>query len=650
MTSLPSSQVPTLDASLRALLEAQPEATFDRLLAKRGVELDPHKQLAAAEQAARQLALLPRRLVEALAPASQQALDALVPAPGHQPRAVLGGGALPLVELGLVFAHPELPGELVLPGAYRLQLARSRAEHHQSARALLARVDDETRDDLVLTHHRRRLTVAWPLALERVLLRLESEHEIESLLTMIDRTGLLVLAAIEARGSDVSVDAYLELCREPGRWTGSRVPRRGLAHQLITLGLVLPGNEGRVVMPHEVACVVGRERREALERSRRAAVETTESREDEPARALLGAPPGPRALAAWLDALGDEGALDPRPPGRARIARAARRASLSFDAVLLLVTLTRAAPTRSHTLASLGYALFDAWRNGTAWDELREDPRAAPSADEPDTPVHLLRACILDALEALPRGRFASRDDVRRAVASDLRFDGVKSSFDRDRARRNLGWVGTLDEGVERILDVSLPALGAVDVGHDGSIRLAAWTTRTFERATTTSTPTWHEDDRVRLDGAQPLAPLVVLASLAPCVDAVADGSTLVCTLLPEAVPIDARTRFLDIVATLGCPNREALASRVPAPRAEGSLLAASFALTLPSAALARELETDAELAAWVLPVPADAPLVLFREDVPRARLAQRLERVGIVVRSPTLPPPPGRRVSRRPR
>ncbi len=244
--------------SLRELLRAQPDAAFERLLAKRRVEIDPNKQLDAHEQAARALAPLPRRLIDSLGSTAREALELLVARPGWLPRGELGGGALALVEAGLVFSHPTEPDALVLPGAYRLQLASPRSESRHAARALLASLDEDTRDDVIATFHGRRSSVAWPLTLEPVLLTLESPARIESLLLGVDRDALLALSAIEARGGELAVDAYLDLCREPARWNGSRIPRRGAAFLLVANALVMPVSEARIVMPAEVAEVVGR--------------------------------------------------------------------------------------------------------------------------------------------------------------------------------------------------------------------------------------------------------------------------------------------------------------------------------------------------------------------------------------------------------
>jgi hypothetical protein len=634
--------------SLRELLAAQPPAAFERLLARRHVELDPRKQLDAHEQAARALASIPRRVVDALGALAADALTLLVPAPGFRPRADLGGGALALVEAGLVFGHPTEPDALVLPAPYRLQLASPRAESRHAARALLAALDDETRDDVIATHHRRRTHVAWPLALEPVLLQLETPALLEQHLGGLDRDGLLALSAIEARGGEVGLDAYLDLCREPARWMGSRVPRRGLAFLLVANALVLPSGDGRLVMPAEVAALVGRERRRVLSARRAEAIERTEAREDEPQRATLASPPGPRAVAAWLDAGG-------APRSRSAVARAARRSGTSFDETLLLATLADATPMRNETLASYGRALLATWRAGHAWDELLAAPR--PEGDDPlETPTVILRACVIDALASLPRGRFAERDAVRAAVASDLRFDGVRSAFERGRARHAAAWVPTLEEGVDRMLLTSLPALGLVDVGKEGSLRLSTLgaelaasalaapgeeapgeeapgeeTQRTSPQAVPRgeSATTWHTEDRARLASSQRL---LHLAPLAGCADAVADGDGLALTLDPDRVPLDGRERVLAAIERLGCPDVAAFAARCPRPRGSARAHRSALVVALDDAALAAELRGAATLARWLVAPHPEGPVLVFSEDAPRTALVRALERLGVSV------------------
>ncbi len=346
-----------------------------------------------------------------------------------------------------------------------------------------------------------------------------------------------------------------------------------------------------------------------------------------------------------------------RAPGRAAISRASRRSGRSFEQTLLLASLADATPMRTATLASYGPAVLETWRAGRAWDELLETPRV--SEDEPlETPTVVLHACTLDALATLPRGRFADRASVRAAISSDLRFDGVRTAFERARARRTEGWVGTLDEGIERILDVSLPALGLVDVGQEGSLRLASWAARALASAGELhdgdAAPDeqpgvvekhgvlgWESSDRLRLGPSQRLA---VLAPLAGCADAVADGESLVLVLDPDRVPLEGRDRILATLTRLGCPDVEGFAARCPRPRGAGKAQRASLVVTLEDLELARELREAPSLTRWLLSPHPDGPLLAFVEAAPRGIVVRALERLGVRVEELRADAAPGRR------
>jgi hypothetical protein len=630
--------------SLRGLLLAQPEATLTRLLGRRRAELDPHKRLDAHEQAARALATVPRSSVEALSATAREALEALVPAPGWRPRRELGGGSLALVEAGLALSLPL--GELdvlALPAAYRLQLAAPRAESRHAARALLATLDTETREDIALTLRGRRSSLAWPLAIEDALLRLETPAELDRLLGEQDRAALLALSAIEARGGEVSLDEYLDLCREPARWSGARIPRRGAAFQLVSHALVLPSGEGRLVMPEEVAARVGRDRRATLEQKRAAAIDQTARREDEPQRASHATPRGPRALAAWLEATSLEGAA--RSAGRGAISRAARHGAASFDQTLLLVTLAQATPLRGHTLASYGRALFSTWRSGHAWDELLETPRVLDAQLE--TPTVVLRKCALDALASLPAGRFASREQVRAAIESDLRFDGVRSAFERGRQRRGAAWVTELAVAIDRLLDVSLPALGLVDVAPDGSMRASMRALMgeggIDEGGAEPPTAPAFTADRIRF---APTTPIELLGALAGTVDAVADDAALVVRLEPTRVPLDVRDRWLAALDRAGHPDVPSLASQCVQPRGRARAQRASLLVTLPTRELADEVRAAPSIQRHLVDPQPDGPFLLFDEDASRAAIVRALGRLGVTVElAPRAEPAPrGRR------
>ncbi len=626
ITSRSAAGVRVHPLSLRGLLAAQPEATLARLLARRGVEIDPAKQLDRHEQAARALAPIPRAQVEGLGSAAREALEALVARPGWRARRDLGGGALALVEPGLALSPGDPMRELdalVVPAAYRLQLATPRAESRHAARGLLAALDPETRDDVILTLHGRRTSILWPLALEGALLRLESPAELDRLIAEQDHIGLLALSAIEARGGEVGLDEYLDLCRETARWSGARIPRRGAAFLLVANALVLPSGDGRLVMPEEVAARVGRERRATLEVRRAAAIDHATRREDEPQRATLTSTRAPRALAAWL-----ESATPGRLPGRGAIARAARRSAASFDQTLLLVTLVDATPLRGHTLGSYEDALLETWRSGHAWDEILETPRVT-AGTALETPTVVLRACAMDALASLPWGRFAAPETVRAAIESDLRFDGVTAAFARGRLRRDHGWIAELRIAIDRLLEVSLPALGLVDVAPDGSLRASARALGPARLAAPGDAPplVWSSTDRARLG---PDASIDLLTVLAGTVDAVADDDALALTIDPLRVPLDVRDRWLATLERTGHPDLASVAERCVRPRASAIAQRASWVITLPDATLATELRSAPEIARWLVAPHPDAPVLVLEESAPRAVITRALARAGV--------------------
>ncbi len=624
--------------SLRGLLAAQPATTLARLAQRRRFAVDPHKALDPLEQIARALAFLPGAASSAsLAPATREALEALMVARGLADRRTLGGEALTLVELGLGFAAPTTLASdaIALPAAYRLQLPSPRGESRHAARRLLASLDAEARSDAIVALSGRRTSAPWPLALEGVLLRIETPTSLAALVSEQDREATLVLSTIEARGGEVLVDEYLDLCREPARWTRARIPRRGVAHHLASLALVVASGDGRVMMPEEVAAVVGRARRGALARKRRAALGALERRDDEPARATLASALGPRALAAWLAA-----EVAGRAPTRTAIARAARSTARGFEETALLVSLVEATPMRGHALRSYERALRATWARGRAWDELLESPRSAQSDD--DTPILVLRACVLDALVALPRGRFAPRSVARATIESDPRFAGIRAAFERARAPRHAPRVATIEHALERLLDVSLPALGLLDVARDGSVRASA---RGLEEDApldaAPAPPRWESAMRARLDAHTSLDLVLGASALA---DGIADGEDLVLVLDPAEVRLDVRAEVLATLERAQHPDVAHFESLCPLPRARASAQRVAWLVTLPEPELARELRALPELARWLVAPHPDAALLAFIDGTPLGRLTRVLSAHGVALEPRTSVEAAGRR------
>ncbi|MBN8615721.1 MAG: hypothetical protein J0L92_34315, partial [Deltaproteobacteria bacterium] len=212
----------------------------------------------------------------------------------------------------------------------------------------------------------------------------------------------------------------------------------------------------------------------------------------------------------------------------------------------------------------------------------------------------------------------------------DLRFDGVSAAFARGRLRRDHGWIAELRTATDRLLDVSLPALGLVDVAGDGSLRASARAlgTRT-EHSAAPQRWSWTSSDRVRLG---PSSSIDALTTLAGTVDAVADDDTLALVIDPMRVPLDVRDRWLATLERLGHPDVPSVAERCVRPRASAIAQRASWVISLPDATLAAELRSVPELARWLVSPHPDAPILVLDEAAPRAVVTRALARAGVSV------------------
>jgi hypothetical protein len=500
------------------LLERLPIESVERLLASRGARLDPKKILPPSEQAARALAPLTPRLLASLPGSARSTLERLAPPPGAIDRADLTKGARALVDLGLAF---EVEDALVCPTAVRVQLPLTARDDPRGARALLLSAGEETVRTLVQGALRGQPTNVRSLLLGEMLARLEDEGSLAQEIAALPRDERLALSAIEARGGEVGGSELLALAREPARWeTPGAIPKRGPAHALLARGYLFPAGHDRFVLASEVAAIAGRERREVLERRRRALLEKIEAAEDEPARADLAHDPGPLALALLVE-LGD--GLDRASAGksvrRTDLARAARTLDVSPDRAELLVVLVRALPLEALTIAEIGPQLLASWRRSAQGDESRL--ATARTAEGPSA-ITLVRELVVDALASLPRARFVSLDDVIHAVRADLRAEGVETGM---RARG----AQPLDDVIARIAQTSLPALGLVDVARDGALRLASRASALLGgeavRPTTTEHATHWTDRRVRFEPSSRASIALGLANVARA--AIDDGLVL---------------------------------------------------------------------------------------------------------------------------
>ncbi|UJR78739.1 hypothetical protein [Sandaracinus amylolyticus] len=620
-------------------LAAMPPAAFERLLSRRGVTLDPGKRLPPAEQAARALAVLPAKRLASLPASAQEVMRALTPRPGHAPRAALGGGALPLVELGLVFPRADASDVLEMPAAYRLQLPAPPAEDPRASRALLASLDAETYRAIAIAHLGRPPVAPRPLVLGDVLAALEATSELERALAALPRSQQRLLAAIEARGGEVSADELLELAKEPARWGPSTsIPKSGALAMLLSRAFLLPVGAGAFALPAEVATIVGRERRRAALRVREDLARRIARADDDPARARLADDPGPLAAALLAELTARRELAGGAAVRRSALRAAAKEAGIDPERADLLVALARA--VRGGPIADLHAQLVAIWRAGGAWDEARLEPdhlRATEPALRALTPTSAVREALLELLASLPEGRFAPADAVLRATRSDLRCDAAAGMLERASRRAPGALVASVDAILKALLERSLPALGALDRTERGELVRLAAPVRAMLRGVPARTPSrpepvarWESGGRLRLSSRVELARLLAVA---PVGRAVPREHDLVLRLDRERIELLASRGELD-------PVRAALDALAP-PDADASrllevearalvpceLVAASAYLDVPDDALRHEVARDDAFAPWIVRVLSGG--VLLRDGAPIARLERRLRGLG---------------------
>jgi hypothetical protein len=611
------------------IVEALPEATRARLLEARGARIDPTKVISASEQVLRVLAALPRERLSTLGATARLALDRLVPAPGRLPRHELGGGALALVEAGLAFAVDD---DVVCPAALRVQLPSAPGEDPRSARALYSRLGE---DVMRVLHHgalRSRSGGPRAVAVGELLEEVESVWALTKRIEALPHGERVALAAIEARGGEVSRDGLLALAREPARYAaGAGLPLRGIAQSLLAGGLVVPVSHDRYVIPTEIARVVGRERRDVLARRNAEVRARIDANEDDAHRATLAVDPGPLALAliAELTASGELARSD-RPVSRSALARAATSLHVAVDHADLLVALGRSEGLRTARVGEVGARLVALYRASSVGDETRLHP-ARPTRRLGATGIVAMRELVLDTLAALPRGRFVAGSDVVTAAKSDLRAEGIELGL------RELGRLAptdvspSLDRALDRIASVSLPALGLVDRAPDGSLRLAARAMRSSAPVGDEVLPSW-DGGRARFGDGCAVRHVLALAPIArPAVD---DGLVLVLDPMraaPLRVDRDVLASSLDAA---GCPRSIADAALAALPSARATLAASEPVRWIPIGEpdLRAQLLDDPAIARIVLPEsPAEGLLVHAHGTFPR--LARMFARHGVDLR-----------------
>ncbi len=467
-------------------------ARIDELAARWHVAIDQKKRLTAAEQVARGLVLLPRWLEQTrLSEGAREALRLLAAAPRGLAVSSLPDDVHALIELGFVFVDPQRPERVLLPTAFRLQLAGSPSDSPRAARLLLANVPEEARRELCQFHLQRLPPLPWPMLLETVLERLEDPAWVKVELAKLGEAERQLLSAVDSAGGEVGAEEVLELSREPVRIAhgGSvQVPRRSAIFALARRGLVVARPQGWVV-PDEVERIVGRERRARAGIERQRLLMSRHLLELTPARAEHATQPGPLAVAlvAQLSSL-QQLPLEGRGMSKGAARRAAAELTIAAERAELLACLARADGLwyASVQLAAVSERIWEVWRRGGAWDEAAREPDMfRPGHPLTAKATLLVREALLDTLALLPPTQFALASDVLSAASSDRRALAAQRALSLA-ARAGHDVLGTVAELLRVLLERSLPFLGLVDVGRveEGTVVRLAQASRAWLEAT----------------------------------------------------------------------------------------------------------------------------------------------------------------------
>lgn len=638
-----------LAAALLSLGE-RPLRTFCE---QRGVSVDAGKRLPVAEQAARKL-LTPSslRTIDAWPEPVRRAAAQLAAHRDGVPRAELSGGGLSLLESGLAFVVPTSPNRLMMPAEYRLQIPRTPVDAPRALRVLLPHLDQETVHALSGPLGIRLGTSARLFTLAEILEALEPEPAIQRSLRSLPPRQARLLAAIEARGDELSTDELLELEQDPARYVGAPLPRRSASYELLRRGLLLPVGAGVFGLPAEVADVVSRRRRAESEKERGVAARRIRAADRLPRRAVYGLDPSP-SVVVLLASLRAQGVVLRPSAGapRSAVARAARAAAVDPEAAGLLVSLARAGGLLDSTapVDSLAPTLFDAWRRTGAWDESREPAdgyRAGSRLAHVASPIRSLRDVLLELLEALPGEAFTPLEEVLRVASRDLRFASASTVLARARRAAPQAFVDRPEAALRAMLTVSLPALGMLDRGGDEEGTLVRLSSLGRRLLSGTSLPTrarspapvWVGEARFRLDPSASLREVLAVAEVADAFRSESEvffevsRASLARSLDRGASAEDARLAIERLLGSLDEGTRRLLAD-VDRVRATCTMVPASAYIAFTDGELKARVLADPEAAEILVPGPDEGFLV--RPDVAVPSVRRLFRRHGIEVESP---------------
>ncbi len=496
---MPTSRPPESVQRLADILRALPQGELNGLIDRLGIRVDPAKRIDAPSQVARALVSLPDlRDPARLNPACVELMHRVAEARGSLIVSAVPPALEPLLARGLMFARSAGIGvELILPGAYLVQLKTWEGEDPRGLRALLSQASFETMSAISSHYLGRPATPPIALSLEPAWEVIGDPEKLAEETSKLSPTERRVLEGVEAEGGEVDTEELLELEREPLRLrtaTGATPSRRGVGFSLERRALLIPVHPNRHVIPTEVSAIIGKAHHKERAAQREEVKSFVASGDHAPRRARFSLDPAPLAMglavvARESSARSPEGRSGSGTFAEVRVGvgtpkslvqKLATRFGREPSHVALVVALSRAiglwdasatnatSPPGSFTMHDLTRRLFVAWRRGGAWDEARleaEMLRLAPEARD-SSPAGVVRDMVLEALRELGEGRWVPWSSLAGWLRNDHRVPGLARLLRRWAERVGTEPVDPM-EVARRIVHESLPALGIVDLGED---------------------------------------------------------------------------------------------------------------------------------------------------------------------------------------
>jgi hypothetical protein len=476
-----------------------PQGELDALVHRLGIRIDPAKRIDPPSQVARALVSLPElRDPSRLNPACVELMHRVAEARGSLVVASVPPALEPLAARGLMFARSAPGGvELIVPGAYIVQLKSWEGEDPRGLRALISQSPFETMSAIASHYLGRPATPPIALSLEAAWEILGDPRRLAEEIGKLSPTERRVLEGVDKDGGEVDTEELLELEREPLRLrtaTGATPSRRGVGFSLERRALLVPVHPNRHIVPTEVSAIIGAAHHSQREARREEVKHFVASGDFAPRRARFSLDPGP--LAVGLAVLARESIVR-NPEGRTQsgafadvragvgtpkslVQKLAARLGRDPTHVALTVALSRAAglwdvsatnmsaPPGSLTVQELTQHLYATWQRGGAWDEARSEPevlRLAPDARD-SSPAGVVRDLVIEALRELGEGRWVPWSSLAGWLRSDHRIPGLARLLRRWGERVGVEAVDPM-EVARRIVHESLPALGILDLGED---------------------------------------------------------------------------------------------------------------------------------------------------------------------------------------